>query len=140
MNNMVRIKIRKTVLAGTSFASLLHNEGYNNIVGFKVDIRILIDYKDEEFDLLCGDACDYDADKTKLLTEASKVMREGKEIQRNLAHNFYDEQVIGNVWIIQTKGAKCTFPTIHPTPHHYFVRVHLFNLHFPLRYVFTQFE
>ncbi|KAI7888851.1 uncharacterized protein EV154DRAFT_604482 [Mucor mucedo] len=36
--------------------------------------------------------------------------------------------------MIQIKGAKCTFSTIHPTQYHYFVHVRQFDLHFPTSY------
>ena len=97
INDMVRIKIGETVLAGTTIAKSLLYEDSNHVVGFKVDVRILIDYKDEEFDLMCGEAYHHDAKDTKSGTDVSKLIREGKEIQRNLAHIFYDENIVGNV-------------------------------------------
>ncbi|KAG1465757.1 hypothetical protein G6F56_004824 [Rhizopus delemar] len=134
INNMVRIKIGETVLAGTTFAKSLLYEDSNNVVGFKVDVRILVDYKDEEFDLMCGEACHHDASDIKSRTDASKLIREGKEMQRNLAHIFYDENNVGNVWMIQIKGTKCSFSTIHPTPYHYHVNVPQFEISFPTSY------
>ncbi|KAG0951792.1 hypothetical protein G6F57_002861 [Rhizopus arrhizus] len=94
INDMVRIKIGETVLAGTTIAKSLLYEDSNHVVGFKVNVRILIDYKDEEFDLMCGEACHHDAKDTKSGTDVSKLIREGKEIQRNLAHIFYDENIV----------------------------------------------
>ncbi|KAI8884186.1 hypothetical protein K501DRAFT_148836, partial [Backusella circina FSU 941] len=78
--NMVRIKIGETVLAGTTFAKSLLYEDSNNVVGFKVDVRVLLDYKDEEFDLMCGEACHHVASDIKSRTDASKLIREGKEM------------------------------------------------------------
>ncbi|KAI8061965.1 hypothetical protein BDF21DRAFT_467096 [Thamnidium elegans] len=56
-------------------------------------MRILIDYKDEEFDLVCGEACHQDANDLKSNSGNSKLIQEGKEIQRNLAHIFYHYHV-----------------------------------------------
>ncbi|KAI9348841.1 hypothetical protein BD770DRAFT_327127 [Pilaira anomala] len=55
-------------------------------------------------------------------------------MQRNLAHIFYDENIIGNVWMIQIKGTNCSFSTIHPTPYHYHVNVPQFEISFPTSY------
>ncbi|KAI8884185.1 hypothetical protein K501DRAFT_182899 [Backusella circina FSU 941] len=55
-------------------------------------------------------------------------------MQRNLAHIFYDENIVGNVWMIQIKGTKCSFSTIHPTPYHYHVNVPQFEISFPTSY------
>lgn len=56
INDMVRIKIRETVLAGTTFAKSVLYADSKNVVGLKVDVRILVDYKNEKFDLMCGEA------------------------------------------------------------------------------------
>ncbi|KAI7906359.1 uncharacterized protein BX663DRAFT_577291 [Cokeromyces recurvatus] len=36
--------------------------------------------------------------------------------------------------MIQIKGTKCSFSTIHPTPYHYFVNVPQFDISFPTSY------
>lgn len=118
-------------MAGTSLAKSVLYEGYSNIVGFKVDMRILIDYKDEEFDLVCGETCHQDANDKKLKTDNSKLMREGKEMQRNMSHIFYRGTDLGYSWMVQVKGTKCSFSTIHATHYHYHVSVPQFKISFP---------
>lgn len=134
INDLVRIKIGETVLARTTFARSLFCEDANNAIGFKVDARILRDYKDQEFDLSCGEASRHDASDTKSRTDASELVREGEEMQRNLAHLFYDQDIVGNVWMIQIKGTKCNFSSIHSTPYHYHVNVPQFEVSFPTSY------
>ncbi|EIE77762.1 hypothetical protein G6F46_002622 [Rhizopus delemar] len=55
-------------------------------------------------------------------------------MQRNLAHIFYDENNVGHVWMVQVKGNKCSFSTIHPTSYHYHVNIPQFETSFPTSY------
>lgn len=81
INNMVRLKVGETVLAGTTLAKSSLYQDLDNVVGFKVDMRILADFKDEEFDLMCGEACHHSATNKKLTDDNSKLIREGKETE-----------------------------------------------------------
>lgn len=75
-------------------------------MGFKVDLRSLIDFNNEEFHLMCGVACQRDARQSKILSDAHRLIRVGKVIQLSLQHIFYDENVTNNVWMIQVKDTK----------------------------------
>jgi hypothetical protein len=134
INNIVRIKVGETVLAGTSFSKSLLYHDAENVVGFKVDIRILVDYKKDEFDLMCGEACSQNAGDDKVQNDGSKLIREGKEMQRSLQHVFYDESNVGYVWMVQVKGPKCSFSTLHPTQYCYHVSIPQFEISFPTAY------
>ena len=90
--------------------------------------RILIDYKNEEFDLVCGKACRDNFSDGKLEGDPFKLVREGNEMQRNLAHIFHDEDIVGGVWLIQNKGTTCYSSTIHATKYHYHVNVPQFEV------------
>ncbi|KAI8085920.1 uncharacterized protein B0P05DRAFT_433671, partial [Gilbertella persicaria] len=50
-----------------------------NIIGFKTDMRIIVDFDEEEFDLVCGEGCLRDATNKKVCSDLSKLVREGKE-------------------------------------------------------------
>lgn len=118
VNNKVRIKIGEAVLAGTKFSKSLLYQNSDQFVGFKVDVRILFDYKDKEFDLMCGEARLHNTNTAKTTFDNLKLIRKGKEMQRNLAHIFYDESNVDYVWMVQTDGLTCSFSTIHPTSNH----------------------
>ncbi|KAG2204295.1 hypothetical protein INT47_009337 [Mucor saturninus] len=79
--NIVRIKTGETVTENTieSKANLYYN--HTNIVGFKTDLRILVDFDDEEFDLVCGEGCLRDASDKKISSDTSKLAREAKEAE-----------------------------------------------------------
>ncbi|GAA5815539.1 hypothetical protein MFLAVUS_009051 [Mucor flavus] len=60
-----------------SKTNLYHDR--TNVVGFKTDLRILVDFDEEEFDLVCGEGCLRDATDKKVGSDMSKLAREGKE-------------------------------------------------------------
>ncbi|KAI8366235.1 hypothetical protein BD560DRAFT_425011 [Blakeslea trispora] len=76
INNVIRIKTKEIVLAGTTFET-------NSIIEIlvkqrfsKVDARILRDYNDEKFDLMCGEAFHDDDMNARLTNDAYKLIRE----------------------------------------------------------------
>jgi hypothetical protein len=74
-DNFVRIKVGETVLCdSTSCKSILYPE-LTNVIGFKVDIRILFDFKNTEFDLVAGEAC---ISLQGLDHDSSKLLKKGK--------------------------------------------------------------
>lgn len=69
---------------------------------------------------MCGEACHHDDNDTKVKNDNSKLIREGKKIQRILAHIFYNgDNHIDYIWMVQVKGTQCIFSTCHPTSYHY---------------------
>jgi hypothetical protein len=132
--NIVRIKTGETVPENTteSKANLYHDHA--NIIGFKTDMRILVDVEEEEFDLVCGEGCLQHATDEKVGSDMSKLLREGKEAEVAI-QEVYDstsqDSVKSRAWLCQFVGLQCKFSTLHATKHQYHVNVPEFSLSFP---------
>ncbi|KAI7889040.1 uncharacterized protein EV154DRAFT_515649 [Mucor mucedo] len=136
--NIVRIKTGETVSENTteSKANLYYN--HTNIIGFKTDLRILVDFDDEEFDLVCGEGCLRDASDKKISSDISKLAREGKEAEVAIQqiYNSMDKYSIkSRAWLCQFIGPRCIFSTIHATKHQYHVMIPEFSLTFPTSFL-----
>lgn len=129
-SNIIRIKASGTRLAGATASKEELYPDASGVVGFKVDIRVLLDFKKEEFDIAAGEACLHGAGDKKGKSDDSKLVREEKEMLKSMERMFYDEDVSCSVWTVQTAGLKASFSTIHPTKHNYYVKVHQFDCFF----------
>lgn len=88
--DLVRLKIGETVLSGSTHSKSELYPSHDKIIGFKVDIRIIFDYKMDEFDIVCGEACVPLPGQSKLEHDMSKLLREGKLIQTTLQSIIID--------------------------------------------------
>ncbi|KAI9274085.1 hypothetical protein EDC94DRAFT_673041 [Helicostylum pulchrum] len=61
--------------------ALLYQDS-NNVIGFK-------DYKNEEFDLMCGEACHHDDNDTKVKNDNSKLIREERNQSQPLEPTWF---------------------------------------------------
>ncbi|RCH98228.1 hypothetical protein CU097_006236 [Rhizopus azygosporus] len=72
-NDLVRLKAGKTVMSGSTYSKSDLYANHENIIGFKVDIRIIFDFKLEEFNIVCGEACIPIPGQDKLEHDMSKL-------------------------------------------------------------------
>lgn len=56
-SNIIRSNISETVLADSKASKEALYITSSNIIGFKVDMRFVFDFEEEEFDLGCAKAC-----------------------------------------------------------------------------------
>ncbi|KAI9469680.1 MAG: hypothetical protein EXX96DRAFT_464587, partial [Benjaminiella poitrasii] len=77
-NDLVRTKAGETVLSGSTYSKADLYQNHNSIIGFKVDIRVIFDFKQDNFDIVCGEACISLPGQNKLEHDKSKLLREGK--------------------------------------------------------------
>ncbi|KAI7894390.1 uncharacterized protein EV154DRAFT_578680, partial [Mucor mucedo] len=88
-NSLVRIKVGETVLSGftSSKADLYSNH----------DIRILFNFKQDVFGIVCGEECILLAGQDKIEHNKSKLLREGELMQITLLSgpnsSFYASQI-----------------------------------------------
>jgi hypothetical protein len=54
-------------------------DGQTHVIGFKIDLRILIDIGKEELDLVCGEGCLQSAEDNKVISDRSKLLKKEKE-------------------------------------------------------------
>ncbi|KAI7862958.1 hypothetical protein BDF14DRAFT_1710471, partial [Spinellus fusiger] len=103
----------------------------DRIVGFRVDIRVIFDFKQDEFDLVCGEACIALPSQNKLEHDKSKLLREGKLMQTILQNVIMDPKESIS-WMLQLSGPTCSFSTSHNTRHsEYHVNIPQFTATFP---------
>lgn len=131
--NIVRIKTGETVPENTteSKADLYHD--HTNVVGFKTDLRILVDFDEEEFDLVCGEGCLRDATDKKVGSDMSKLAREGKEVEvaiQQIYNSTDKDSIKSKAWLCQFIGPRCIFSTLHATKYQYHVIIPEFSLSF----------
>ncbi|KAI9274295.1 hypothetical protein BDA99DRAFT_234417 [Phascolomyces articulosus] len=108
-NSDVRIKIDESVpLSSTSNEEDLYLN-QKNIVGFKIDGRLLVDGTKQEYDNLPIEVAKDEEDK-KIINDMGKLIREGKDILDQL-HNNIQKNEDGEVlcFIIQVAGANCMY-------------------------------
>ncbi|KAI7899835.1 uncharacterized protein BX663DRAFT_519662 [Cokeromyces recurvatus] len=131
-DEIIRIKVGETVLSESTESKASIYTSSSNIVGFKVDIRFLLDFETEEFDLACAEACIPVVPVAKIHHDMSKLLREGK-IMQTAALNVIQNSSIYS-WVIQISGPSCSFYTVHGTKNQYHVCVHQFMVVFPKEY------
>ncbi|KAG1551416.1 hypothetical protein G6F51_001854 [Rhizopus arrhizus] len=113
-NDLVRIKVRETVLSGSTYSKADLYPNYDIIVGFRVDIRVIFDFKQDEFDIACGESCISLPGQNKLEHDKSKLLREGKLMQTILQNVIMDPKESIS-WMLQLSGLTCSFSTSHNT-------------------------
>lgn len=84
------------IFSTTNKAQLYPDE--SNIIGFKIDVRIILDIGDEESDLVAMEVAK-DDHNTKIIEDSSKLLRETKDDLNNLIEilsSGYNEQIF--IW------------------------------------------
>ena len=74
-----------------------------NIVGFKVDCRLLVDITNEEHDIIPIEVAKDDEDK-KIINDMGKLIREGKDVLDQLHSNISKDRNEVFCFIIQIAG------------------------------------
>ncbi|KAG1451405.1 hypothetical protein G6F56_008098 [Rhizopus delemar] len=109
-----------------------------NIIGFKIDARLLLDIGDEEHDLVALEVAKDDKDN-KIIQDSAKLLREAKDDLNNLIEilsTSYDEQVF--TWSFQVSGegyvlcANCHISTSHIASDGLYVSIPQHSFHLPM--------
>ncbi|KAI7870101.1 uncharacterized protein EV154DRAFT_474237 [Mucor mucedo] len=127
-NEIIRIKVGETVLSESTESKASVYTDSRNIVGFKVDMRFLLDFEMVEFDVACAEACIPIVPEAKIQHDMSKLLREGKIMQTAALNVIQNSRVFS--WVIQISGPSCDFYTVHGTKHQYHVCIHQFTVVF----------
>lgn len=128
--NIIRIKPGESILVdSTSEMSYIYGDDNKNLLGFKVDLRFIYDFEDQEYDLCNLECSREDANDQKIYHDHSKLIREGKT---NVISLFNATVDIPNVytWIIHACGLKLYISTVICVGEDLFVVVPLFNINF----------
>ncbi|KAG2229906.1 hypothetical protein INT48_008281 [Thamnidium elegans] len=134
----VRIKSGESVpIFSTNNKAMLYLQEAN-IIGFKIDARLVLDIGDEEHDLVALEVAKDDND-TKIIQDNAKLLREAKDDLNNLIEivsTSYDEQVF--TWSFQVSGegyvlcANCHISTSHIASDGLYVSIPQHSFHLPM--------
>lgn len=84
---------------------------HEKVKGFKIDVRLLLDYDQNEIDLCAGEVAINTCDADKLIHDRSKCIRESKEICDHHIEAGLGRDSVG--WGIQISGLEARLLSIH---------------------------
>lgn len=101
------------------------------IVGFKIDLRLLVRHDDRDIDICTGEIASHDGD-SKIVSDEGKLNRESKDILDNLITTIaQDKSYVSMGWSLQIGGSSCFFSTIHLDADGLYVKVPKFQFALP---------
>lgn len=80
LKKVIRMKQGETVNQYTTRSKQDQYPGEDKIIGYKIDVRLLLDYEENGIDLYVGEVALNANDDCKLLHDRRKCLREAKEI------------------------------------------------------------
>ncbi|GAA5807020.1 hypothetical protein MFLAVUS_000369 [Mucor flavus] len=129
IGKIIRMKQGETVNSYTSKRKQAAYPNYENVSGFKIDIRLLLDYEKYEIDLCAGDVAINSNDADKLIHDRSKCLREAKEIVDHHLEAGTKGNVVG--WILQIAGLEACLMSVHLYREGLYVAITQKKLRFP---------
>ena len=106
INKQIRLKVAESVPCDSTNEKIyMYGSDHKNLIGFKVDIRMLYDFSWEEFDLGNLECCLPSANEAKVLGDHGKLVREGRTNTSSLV-SVVDNLSVVHTWVIQTYGLK----------------------------------
>lgn len=135
-DNLVRTKVGETISQHSQEEKMLQYDEKNkkNIKAFKVDIRFIFDLDGKEHDVGAGEVARETADKSKILHDKSKLLREGKDVLDGILKTVIVEssaqKAVGHA--IQIKGLCAQVISIYLTNTGLYVAIPVFKIYFPI--------
>lgn len=111
-NNLIRIKTGETVPEDSTEGKATLYDDLDNIIGFKVDIRFIVDFKDFEFDLGAAEVCLPGAGNVKIVDDLAKLLREGKDNTDGIHNVLIGDDETPRSWILQLSGLSAYLSTV----------------------------
>ncbi|GAA5800156.1 hypothetical protein HPULCUR_005581 [Helicostylum pulchrum] len=129
IGKIIRMKQGETVNSYTSKRKQDAYLNYEKVSGFKIDIRLLLDYEKYETDLCAGEVAIHSNDADKLTHDRSKCLREAKEIVDHHLEAGMKENVVG--WTLQIAGLEACLMSVHLYREGLYVAITQKKLRFP---------
>jgi hypothetical protein len=127
----IRLKAGESVSEDTTNEKWqIYSDNFSGIIGFKVDIRFLHDYDDQEYDLCNIEFCLLNEDDEKVQGDKGKLAREGK-FNTSSIYQVVEDKSSTSSWVIQASGHCATFSTIVYASKNLLVLVPQFNIKYP---------
>jgi hypothetical protein len=111
IRKVARMKQGETVDSFTTKRKQASYLSHDKMKGFKIDMRLLLDYKQTEVDLCSREVASNAKDSDKLAHDRSKCLREAKEILDHHIQTEMGEDAIG--WTLQIAGLEAHIMSVH---------------------------
>ncbi|KAI9274097.1 hypothetical protein EDC94DRAFT_644372 [Helicostylum pulchrum] len=111
IRKITRMKKGETTSSFTSKRKQFRYSDQVRVKGFKIDVRLLLDYERKEIDLCSGEVAIDANDADKVTHDISKCIREAKEILDHHVEAGMGENAIG--WTIQFAGLEARLMLVH---------------------------
>ncbi|RCH98513.1 hypothetical protein CU098_009503 [Rhizopus stolonifer] len=130
-NLLVRIKTGESVPEESTKRKAEQYENDKNVIGFKVDLRLIHDHKKLEIDLASTEVALPCADEVKLCHDESKLLRESM-INTEIIHHLIESEDYIYTWTIRIIGLTAVFSKVlYDDEYKIYVNVYQFTFHFP---------
>lgn len=131
-NNIIRLKVGESTSTYTTLAKKRLYSDIDNVIGFKVDIRLLFDTKVNEYDLLAIEI-GKETSMEKVTNDSGKLIREAKDILDNLIRSLNSKVNVDDIcgYMLQICGLQGYIASIHLVKPGLYVTVHQKKIKFP---------
>lgn len=131
--DLVRTKPDESISQYSQAEKQLQYVNEKHIKAFKVDIRFFYDFNGNEYDVGAGEAAKEAIDEAKILSDKSKLLREGKDVLDRMLNTVIPEddakKTIGHP--IQIKGLCAQVISVYLNPTRLYIAKPLFKIYFP---------
>lgn len=128
---LVRIKTGESVPEESTKKKAEQYGTDNNVIGFKIDFRLIHDHKKLEIDLASIEVSLPCADEVKLCHDESKLQRESM-IDTKMIHHLIESEDYIYTWTIRISGLTAVFSKVlYDDEHKVYVNIYQFTFHFP---------
>ncbi|KAI7849996.1 hypothetical protein BDC45DRAFT_609102 [Circinella umbellata] len=111
----VRLKTGDSVSKQATISKRLCYNSTEHTIAFKIDLRFVVDFKDNEYDVAAGELAKTLPNDVKLFGDECKLVHEGKDIVDGLII-VYNGESAGNEtigWILQLTGPDGEISSVH---------------------------
>ncbi|KAG1456661.1 hypothetical protein G6F56_006781 [Rhizopus delemar] len=127
---LIRIKTGESVPEESTKKKAEQYGTESNIIGFKVDLRLIHDYKQLEIDIASTEVALPNADHAKTRHDESKLLREAM-ISTEVLHHLSNDQDYIYTWTVRITGLTAVLTVLYDDENMIYVNIHQFTLYFP---------
>lgn len=130
-NNDVRLKAGEYVSSNSTYDKImLYGQDNSHLIEFKIDIRFIYDFEDQEYDLCDIEVCLSNENEEKLYGGQGKLSCEGKT-NTSMIYQISGDKSRFKLWVIQAFGLRAFLSTVVYTGNNFFVLISPFDIQLP---------
>ncbi|CAO3639947.1 unnamed protein product [Mucor hiemalis] len=117
-NNDIQLKACEYVSSNSTYDKImLYGQDNSHLIGFKIDIRFIYDFEDQEYDLCDIEVCLSNENEEKLYGGQGKLSCEGKT-NTSMIYQISRDKSRFKLWVIQAFGLRAFLSTVVHTASH----------------------